>query len=143
MALQVYPQATDENPYSQDGAMTNALREAFDGRSNDIKELRYYLRNDDASYTYSDITIEPVSRSGRNIVDGTDDYSFKLKATATQPTEDEWRAVTAGDPIDMDDISDTATYLPFWVRIEIPCGASIESIEGTVFYIAATQTLAP
>ncbi|RKZ06474.1 hypothetical protein DRQ25_13850, partial [Candidatus Fermentibacteria bacterium] len=126
MALKIYPDEGISSSYSQDGGLSNAFRQAFDGRSGTIREVRLYLRNDDVLYTYAQITIQPVVLSGRNIIDGTDGYSWKLSAGDTQPISDEWRGITAGASISMSDISDITTYSPFWVRIEVPRGAPVE-----------------
>jgi hypothetical protein len=139
MALKIYPDEGISDSYSQDGAMTNSFRQAFDGRTGQTRETKLYIRNDNASNTYTGITITPVSLSGRNIVDGTDGYSWKLSAGDTQPTFDGWRAVTEGSAISMGAIDDTTTYLPFWVRIEVPRGAPVETIEGVVLRVAASE----
>jgi hypothetical protein len=140
MALRIYPAAAPDNPYSQGATMTNPLRLGFNGREAGISEVRYYLRNDDATYDYTSITIQPIDQSGRDITDGTNDFAWKLSAGNTQPTSDEWDAITPGAAISMSDITDISTYLPFWLRIEIPRGASVMSYDDAVLRIAATET---
>jgi len=140
MALIIYPAATPDNPYSQDGTMTNPVREAFDGRNGGTSETKRYLRNDSALYGYSTIVISLVDSEGRNIVDGTDGYGWKLSSGDTQPTADQWEAITYGDSISMSDIPDTSTYLPFWVLIEIPRGAPVESFDDVTIRVSAVQT---
>jgi hypothetical protein len=139
MALKIYPDEGISDPYSQAGVMTNAFRQAFDGRTETTRETKLYLRNDDAAKVYTGITIQPVSTSGRNVVDGTDSYGIKLNAGDTQPTADEWRSVSFGASISMSSILDISTYSPFWVRIEVPRGAPAESHEGLVFRVSAEE----
>lgn len=139
MALKIYPDEGISSAYSQDGAMTNTFRQAFDGKTGQVRETRLYLRNDDATKIYTGIVISSVSVSGRNIIDGTDGYSWKLSAGDTQPTADGWRAVSEGNSISMSAISDTTTYLPFWLRIEVPRGAPVETIDGVVLNIVASE----
>lgn len=139
MALRIYPDEGISAPYSQDGTMTNAFRQAFDGRTGQIRETRLYLRNDDALKNYTGIVISSVNLSGRNIADGTDGYSFKLSAGDTQPTSDGWRAISDGNSISMDSLSDTTTYLPFWLRVEIPKGAPVETVSGSTLRIVASE----
>jgi hypothetical protein len=140
MALKIYPDTTSGTPFTQEGVMTNPLRESFDGRTGEVKEIKYYLRNDNAAVVYSGITVQALSISGRDIVNGTDGYSWKLKAVDIQPTTDEWRAVTVGASISLGSTISIATYLPFWVKIEVPRGAPVSSYEGLVLRISATET---
>jgi len=138
MALKIYDSAGG-TAYSQSGDMTNPFRQSFDGRTGQIRETQLFIRNDDAAKTYTSVTIQPVSVSGRNIVDGTNGYSWKLKLTDTQPTDDEWTAVTAGASMSVGSIEDNTTYTSFWVRREIPRGAPVESVEGVVYRISGTE----
>ena len=138
MALHIYPD-TISVAFSEEGNMSNAIRHAFDGSVGGIEEVRYYLRNDDNDKDYTEITITPIDFTGASIVDGTDGFSIKLRVGNSQPTRIQWDAIEAGAGIDMDDISDIATYLPFWVRVEIPRGADIGSFEDVVFRIEATE----
>jgi hypothetical protein len=140
MALKIYPAASPDNPFSQDGVMTNPIREAFDGRLGEIREVEYWVASDNTN-TYTSITLSPVSTGGRNILAGTDGYSWKLKAGDTQPTADEWRSITSGNSISLDDISSSGDFRPFWIRMEVPRGASVESFEDLVLRISATETI--
>lgn len=139
MALKIYPDEGLSSPYSQDGTANNAFRQAFDGKTGQVKETKLYLRNDDASKNYTGIFISSISLSGRNIVDGTDGYSWKLKSGNTQPTYDDWRSISAGNSISMGSISDTTTYLPFWLRIEVPKGAPVETVSGATLKVVASE----
>ena len=139
MALKIYPDEGISNPYSQDGTASNAFRQAFDGQTGQVRETRLYLRNDDITKIYTGINISSISLSGRNIINGTDGYSWKLSSGDTQPTYDGWRALSDGNSISMDAISDTTTYLPFWIRIEIPKGAPIETLSGATLRITANE----
>lgn len=141
MAIIVYETADTSNPYSQDGAMTNPLRLALNGKNGDTVEQRAYIRNNNALYSYTGIEIEPVDSTGRNIVAGVDGYGIKLKAGATQPTQSEWDTISYGDSVSMGDLTNTSTFLPFWIRIDIPAGAEVESFEDVVFRVSATETL--
>jgi hypothetical protein len=142
MALKIYPDASPDNPYSQDGLMSNPLRLGFNARLASTSEAKYYLRNDNSNFNYSDIQIQPVDHTGSHLVDGTNDFSWKLSAGDTQPTADEWDNITAGAAISMSDISDTSTYLPFWLKIEIPRGASVKSYRNVVLRIFGEETAA-
>ena len=140
MALYIYESTGDPaSAFSTEGNMSNPIRFALDGRSGGSQEQRYWLRNDNGAKTYTDIQIHPVSLGGRNIVDGIDGYSWKLRVGNTQPTASEWSAITAGVAIDFDDISDT-DYHAFWLKIEIPAGAEVTSYDQATLRITATET---
>lgn len=141
MSIYIYPEALPDNPYSQGGNMTNPLREAFDGKSDSVREIKRYVRNSNSSYQYSGIQLRPVSTGGRNIVDGTDGYGWKLSAGDTQPSYAEWQTIDYGNTITFSGLYNIATYLPFWIRMEVPAGAEVRSHEDVVFRITATQIL--
>jgi hypothetical protein len=119
--------------------MTEPLRLGFDGREGGVSEVRRYVRNNDAAYTYSGIQVQPVDQSGRDITDGTNGFSWKLSEGNTQPSSDEWSAITAGAAISLSNITDTSTYLPFWLRIEIPRGATVHSYDDVILRILGVQ----
>ncbi len=141
MGLYIYPDATEDDPFSQDGDMTNPLRHSFDSRKTSIEETRYYLRNDSVLYTYSGVQIEPVDRGNKPITDGTDGYSWKMKAGYDQPTPEEWDTIEAGTAIITSGLEDISTFLPFWLRIEVPLGAEVESLDDVELLITATQAV--
>lgn len=139
MTLKFYPEPSSSNPFSINGNISNPVRHSFNGRAGGVVEVRYYLRNDDNTKTYTSITIVPVDPSGRNIVNGTDGYSWKMKAGDTKPTAQEWATTSAANTVSMSNLTDIQTYLPFWVRIEVPAGAPVESFEDVYFLISATE----
>jgi len=146
VALKIYPAASPDDPYSQSGTMTNPMRHGFDGRVGRVVETKYYLRNDSAlAFSYTSIVIDPIDESGMNITDS-NGFSWKLSEGDTQPTSAEWDVVTDGDAISMSDllatagVGDTSTYLPFWLRIEVPRGASVASYNDVILRITATET---
>lgn len=145
MALKIYETPNPTLDFSENGTFTNPLSMSFNGVTGEVIEQRFYLRNDDVSKWYSNITIQAVDH-GDAIVDGTDGYSWKLIAGDERPLEEQWGLVTAGDPIDMEDIGsasagDDTTYLPFWLRIEVPRGAPVESFQGVQLDVQATESL--
>jgi hypothetical protein len=139
MALTIYQQVNDTSGFSTDGSFGNAMRHAIDGRGGGAVEQLYYLRNDDATKTYSSISIIPVSNPAKDIVSGPNGYSIKLFVGSTQPTTRQWENTTPANIITLADLSDTTTYLPFWVRIDVPRGAPVDTITSTFFRITATE----
>jgi len=144
MALQIYLSADPDAALSVESAFTNPLTLTFDGVNGGVIEKRLYLRNNDALLVFTDISIEPFNDGDTIIqVDGSGGYSWKLSAGDQRPLNEQWELITAGESIDLDDISDTTTYLPFWVRVEIPAGAPVMSSQKISLRIHATESAAP
>lgn len=141
MSLQITPGADATNPFSQDGYNTNPIRFAVDGRVGGVFERLYYLSNNHATSTFSALTIKPVANTAKDIVNGVDGYSIKLKAGVTQPNAQEWATIDEGNTITMANLSDNLTFLPFWVRIEIPKGAPVDTITNTFLRASGTETI--
>lgn len=145
MGLAVYNDTVPGAKLSQDGAFTNALRNSLDGRGGGSSETLLYIRNDDAAFYYTGISIQPVDiNGGVSILDGTSGYYWKLIATSSQPTLADWNLVTGGSFISLANLGafgspDTSTYLPVWVRIEIPKNAPIKTYTDIALNITATQ----
>lgn len=142
MALKIYEYANPASGFSTDGEMTNPIRNTFDGRTGGVIERRMYVRNDNALVMYSGvITLEPEDLSGRNIVDGVDGYSWKLKAGDIQPLAEEWATIDEGNQITLSGLVGTTTYLPFWLRIEVPANAEVESFDDVTLKLTCNEIL--
>jgi hypothetical protein len=85
----------------------------------------------------------PVDSSGLSLIDGTAGFSWKLRAGNNRPLEAEWDTILDGNTINFSDINDSNTYLPFWVRIEVPRATPVQSFDQVTLRIAATETLIP
>ncbi len=142
MGLNIYPGAADLEPFSQDGANDNPIRFSVDGRIGGVFERLFYVGTDVDNREYTDVTMSIIPNPAMDIVNGEDGYSIKLKVGSTQPTEQEWAVITEGNEITLDDILDNATFLPFWVRIEVPNGAPVDTILNTSLRLEATETVA-
>ncbi len=141
MALKVYQSANPSTSFSTDGEFSNPVRHTFDGRTGGVIEQRYYVRNDDPLIWSSGIVVSLSDDQGRSIINGTDGYSWKLKAGDTQPLDQEWATIDEADPITLSNITNTTTYLPFWVRIEVPRGAVVESFDDVKIVLTSNDIL--
>jgi len=150
MGLKIYNDVSPDTVFSTEGSFDNPLTHSFNGTTGEVIERRYYIRNDDASRWYSNISVQPVVSSGDDIVDGvgsTEGYSWKVLAGDSQPLEEQWElkdageAVSLGSDIGSGSVGDTTTYLPFWLRIQIPPNAPIASYQGIVLKIETTEGL--
>jgi hypothetical protein len=144
MALAIYHATDGISKFSQDGAFTAPLLESIDGRTGGSIERLLYIRNDNSLYSYQDIVLKAVDINGVSIVDGTNGFAWKLKEGAQQPTEEEWGIIDGGNEIILSDlgtptVSDIATYLPFWLRIEIPRNSNIKTYTDVQLVATAEQ----
>lgn len=143
MGLKIYKSATPTSAFSTDGSFTNPISHAFDGITGQVIEKRYFVRNDDVAKNYTSIQLVLID-GGDNIVNGsgaTAGFFWKLHEGDTQPLEEQWSQRGKGNTISLSDISDTNTYVPFWVRIEVPAGASIQSFQSVQPRITAVESL--
>lgn len=143
MSLKVYEEALPTTSFSTDGDMSNPIRHSFDGRLGGVIEKRYYLHNDDPLLYYSGITLTPLDTGPDHLVDGTNGFSWKLKAGDQQPVAQEWATIDDGNAISFTAIGnsiqgDVTTYLPFWLRIEVPKGADIDSFDDITLRLTAS-----
>ena len=143
MGLKIYKNPDPATDLSQDNTFTNPFALAFDGTVGQIIEKRLYVRNSNNVKSYESITLEPVHLSDINILNEPG-FSWKMIAGDEQPIQDQWNLVSTGNQILIPDIgdnisSDTNTYEPFWVRIEVPKGASVKTHQGVKLKISATE----
>lgn len=148
MGLKIYRAPDPSSAFSLDGTFTNPLVNAFDGVAGSVLIRRYYVRNDDNTRSFADITVQPIFLSGDNIIDGTDGFNWKLIAGDEQPLEEQWELVTPGNSIVIPDIgtgvlADVTTYEPFWLRMTVPRGAPVKSHSGIKLRTSATEILVP
>jgi hypothetical protein len=142
MSLKIYDWPDPSTAFSEDGSLTNPLAMTFDGAEGGVVQRRCYVRNDDVLKTYSGIELTPVD-SGDDIVDGSTGFSWKLREGDQQPLDAQWDLVTPGNTLEFSsDISDTNTYLPFWIRVEVPRGASVDSFQGVTLDLVADEATA-
>lgn len=147
MSLHIYPNELPDSSFSQAGNFDNALSIAFDGIVGGVLEKRLYVRNNNNGFYYTGIQVQPVILSGTDIVTGaTAGFEWKLNAGDAQPLQVEWDLISAGALINLSDLGsagtpDIATFLPFWLRIEIPANSVIQVFENASLRITATQNV--
>jgi len=136
--------------YKVDGASDSLLpiTTTHDGVLGEVVEVKLFIRNNNASEYYTDIELEPVSKTVPSDVIGTaTGHGVKMRAGNTQPTEAEWDAIDYATTLSFSDIgssgsADTNTYLPFWYRIECPAGAPADNKENVVLRLYYTANVA-
>jgi len=140
VGLKIYSAATGVEPFSVNGSMLNPLVLSIDGRLGGASETLLYVANDDPSNSFTNIVVSFAQNPGQDIVNGTNSYSWKLIAGATQPIEQQWAVTDAGSSITLPDISDIVTFSPFWLRIEVPLGAPVDNFNHVSLEIDAVAT---
>ena len=142
MTLSIYDSPVATANFSTGGTFNNPMRHAVDGRVGGVIERLYYVRNDNSNRSYTDITLKAVSSVAKDIVSGADGYSIKLSKGSTQPTDQEWDTVDGGNTITWTSITeDTLLYNPFWLRIEVPKGAPVDTVISSFFRISGTESV--
>lgn len=141
MALKAYQSADPSTAFSIEGANTNPIRHTFDGRTGGVIETRYYVRNDDNTIQCSNIQVTLSDNEGRDIIHGQDGYVWKLKAGDTQPLDEEWQTINVASGISLGNLTNTTTYLPFWLRVEVPANAAVESFDDVQVLLTCDESL--
>lgn len=147
MGLSIYTRADGVSAISTDGSFTAPFAIAFDGRTGGYKEVQLYVRNDEATRFYSNLTLSLEDNSARSIVTNTEDgFAWKLSYGDTKPTYNDWLNTAAGNTISLPDIGaagdpDTSTYLPFWLFIQMPEGLDVQLFTDVKFVLAGDENL--
>lgn len=143
MSLRIYDSVSgSSSPFSVGGVFTHPLLTSVDGRTGGVIEKLLYVRNTNELFQYEDISVVAEQSEGDiDLIGGTNGFSHKMKAGDTKPSSDEWLTIQAGNTISLEDISDIVTYLPFWIRIEVPRQVPVQRFRGVSLKIVATQIL--
>jgi len=147
MTLGIYLGASVGDAVSDAGEFTKPFPLTFDGRFGGTKETRLYVRNDSSAHYYTTINLKPEDASASPIIaDVAGGYTWKLSLGDTQPTLQDWANIAAGNTIVFTDIGassspDTSTFLPFWVRVEIPAGLGVQTISQVQLVLRGEENL--
>jgi len=150
MALALYGKPTEESRLSNgsDGTLYEPFVCTFNGKSGGAISQQIYLRNDDLTRRYSNITLQAVDAAATSRVDNSvDGWFWKIMEKETAPTYEEWDEIVEGAAhtvsADIGNITqgDTSTYLSIWVRVEIPIEQPIQNITNITLNISATETV--
>ena len=147
MGISIYTTSNNTtDPVSEDGEFTNPLLVSLDGKNGGVLQKRLYLHNNSPTLSYSGIDLTVVDEVGFSVVDGEHGFSWKLREGDLQPTDEEWKVIDPGNEISFsgignDLVTDTSTYLPFWVRVEIPRNTSVQTITDVQFQLTGQEIL--
>jgi len=142
MALRIYENSTDSVPISSSDTFSNAWTESIDGRTGGSIEKKLYVKNDETVYDYSDIQVYAIQTSGSfDLLAGTKGFSVKFSEGATRPSLEQWNTIQVDNTIDLADITDVSTALPFWIRIQVPSNVPVQQVRGIKIAVYATESL--
>ena len=147
MAIDFYHEPNERSKVSRPTDVEyNPFTVTFDGLLGGGVATCLYIRNDDTTLWYSDISVSVVDTGIEDLTNGSKaGYEWKLKQKDIPPTEDEWMAVVPSNSLSLSDnlgsttMADTATYLSFWVRVAIPDDQLIKTIKTIRLRIQATE----
>lgn len=119
---------------TQEEFLSNPLRTVHDGHLGGNYDILIYIRNNDITKYYIDITLSPVSSTNPDDILGEwgeTGFGIKLLSGESRPTETEWDMVRSGESITLDNLgsstsADVATFLPVWVRVICPGSTSAQ-----------------
>lgn len=137
MGLAIYTSPDIENKIDSE----HPLLFAFDGREGGIQEKCIYLRNDDLDSWYNGITVSAAN------TEETSSQVWKLLEKDRTTIPEDWEGISDGNTITLSSSigsatqEDVSTFLPFWVRIEVAPGSSIQKIVSRVIRIGYTRHL--
>lgn len=138
MALDLYTY-DDENSefvkHSKNGLFTNPAQTTHDGTNGEVSEKKFYLRNDDVNFYYTNLILQalPLEKTAVEDINYPEAFvTFKIIVQNEQPTENQWKAVVSGDEVAFGDIGEAGTgdvsYKPLWVQVGIPAGTRVQNI---------------
>ena len=148
MGVGIYTDSDPETLLSQDSLFTKPFAITFDGCIGGYKEVKLFLRNDDASRFYTDLVVSLEDLQSPPVTSRPEDgFVWKLSYGDTKPTFNDWSNIAAANSLAVpDDIGgvgdpDTSTYLPFWVFIQIPSNLDIQVMTGVKFVVSGNEAL--
>lgn len=145
MAIGIYTAASPGTKISQSADFTNPLLVSLDGKIGGVFQKQLFVRNDNSTLWYSLTTLTAVNNITPALINSPG-YSWKLSAGGTQPTDEQWAAITGGNTISLPNLgtaslANTSTYLPFWLRVEIPRNVPVQTILDTTLNITTDENL--
>jgi hypothetical protein len=148
MSVGIYTAATPDGLLSQDDVFTKPFAITFDGRLGGYREVKLFIRNDDALKYYTALQLSLEDTNELSVTNRPEDgFIWKLSYGDTKPTYNDWlntpisNSLTNIDNIGAEGDPDTSTYLPFWVFIQVPPGLDIQVFTGVKFVLTGDEAL--
>ena len=145
MGLGIYTQPLETTEISTDDSKVLSI--TIDGISGGSISKRLFVRNDDLNRFYDTIVVDVVQAADTSVIDGTGGKSWKLSEGNEEPPAEQWIRLTPAASISFSDAigsssrGDISTYLPFWVRIEVPAFQRRQNITTVKLRLTAQEQL--
>ena len=119
-----------------------------DGRLGDIVTKQLYLRNDDNSKWFSNISVTPLDTEDANpygdIAYTETGWGVRLNKGSDEPSDSQWADIDWGEFILMDNVGsdsgfDISTYYPLWYYITCPPNVSAQVKTDIMLTVAYTE----
>ena len=136
--------------YDEEQNLYSANDEFFthhDGRIGGAVEKIFYIRNDDPTRYYTNVTLTYVVSGYQDLGEmGTTGWGVKFIYGERRPTEAEWDEVRSGEPIDLPNIgskeeANTYQYHPVWARIFCPGNTAAQRRKNQKFKLSFYEKL--
>lgn len=125
---------------------TNPFRISVDGILGGCLVKRIYLHNDNPKLYYTSITIQIIDESPSGIAYTSGDWSWRLISSVHEPVPEEWEQVANNNILSVGTLgsstaADVTSYIPIWVRCNVPDGLLAQNIISLGLRISATKYL--
>lgn len=143
--LKIYT-AQDPDMYLSSATGWNPFRVTLDGRDTSSLEKKLFVRNDDTSKYYTDVTLDILDKGGDIFANESHGFNWKMQAGDKQPLPAEWVLLPAVSTLAFPSIGTSTlanifTYYSFWVRVELPRGHRALSIKSVILRLSAKEYL--
>ena len=144
MSLNLYSKPDETGAFSELSPFTVT----FDGRTGGAIDRKVYLRNDHSRRWYSNIELEAVDTADTRlsmVTDGVPGFFWKLGQGDRPLFTEEWEQIGQGNSIAISghlgsaSFSDITTYLPIWIRVQIPPDIGIATIKEIVIRVTGKE----
>jgi hypothetical protein len=149
MAIGLYEYDVNNSQYvehSRNGILTNPVQTTHDGTNGEVAEKKLYLRNDNAAFYYSNMTIQPLplTKTGVGDINYPEAFvTFKIIVQEEQPSANQWRSVQSGSEVTFPNIgvvgSGDTNYKPFWIQTSVPAGTSVQNISDISIHLEGEE----
>ncbi len=148
MSLGIYTDTADSALVSQNDTFTNSLLVPVNGRLGGVFQKRLFVHNNEQDKSYSGIQVSVENPADPTLINGVQFTFWKMIAGDKQPTDDLWLPIATGNILSLPNIGtilngDSTTYLPFWLRVQVPRNSNANTYITPNMVIRATEILVP
>lgn len=134
-------------PFSyNDLPTTKPFRITMNGLTGGCLVRQVFLRNDNPSLYYTDVSISIVDASEGDLYTLQDNWSWKLIYSIHEPTPEEWDQVAKNNSLSFASIgttslADTFSYFPIWIQCNVPAGLREQNILDLSIFMGGSKRI--